>query len=125
MSKIKFSVCKWQGKMKIIRDFAGEYVIRRGIRWLFFECYVVIPLPILELCNPEKQTVTTEGRILTTESDEQDRLYICNRTRGFEISYHDCEIILKNGKISIYRHKEDVLEHIPFEDSTLNQTMNI
>lgn len=125
MNKIKFSVCKWQGKMKIIRDFAGEYVIRRGIRWLFFECYLVIPLPVLQLCNPQKQVVTTEGRILTTESDEQDRLYICNRTRGFEISYHNYEIILKNDKISIYKHKEDILEHIPFEDNILNQSMNI
>ena len=125
MNKIKFSVCKWQGRMKIIRDFAGEYIIRRGVRWLFFECYVTIPLPVLELCNPKAEFVTTEGKILTTESDEQDRMYICNRTRGFEISYHDCEIILKNGEIRIYRHKDDILEHIPFEDNTLNQNMNV
>lgn len=125
MNKIKFSICKWQGRMKIIRDFAGEYIIRRGVRWLFFECYVTIPLPVLELCKPQAELITTEGKILTTESDEQDRMYICNRTRGFEISYHDCEIILKNGEIRIYRHKDDILERIPFEDNTLNQNMNV
>lgn len=125
MNKLKISFCKWQAALKIINDYIGEYVCRKGIRWMFFEIYVIQYITPLQLCNPQHRFVTAEGNILTTESDEQDRMYICNRSRGFEISYHDYEITLKNGKICVYKHNENIIEHIPFEDTTLNQNLKI
>lgn len=123
MNKLKISFCPWQLKLRIFNEFAGEYIRKTGIRWLFFEIYVLRQMPFLQLCDPKHRFVTSEGDILTTESDEQDRLYVCNRTRGFEISYHGYEITLKNGKICIYRHGNDTLEHIHFEDTMLNQVI--
>lgn len=125
MSKIKMSICRWQGKMKIVNEFAGEYIRKVGLKWLFFEIYSLQQLPCLQLCDPQHKFVTSEGEVLTTESDEQDRMYICNRSRGFEISYHNYEMTLKNGEIHVYRHTDDTLEHIHFEDNTLNQNLKI
>lgn len=125
MNKLKLSFCRWQAALKIINEYAGEYICKKGIRWMFFEIYVIRQIPPLQLCDPQHRFVTAEGNILTTESDEQDRLYICNRSRGFEISYHDYEITLKNGKICVYRHGENSFERIPFEDTTLNQNLKI
>lgn len=123
--RIKFRICKWRWVPGIVKEYEAEYTRRRGIRILCFEIYSVTQVPCLQLCDPRHKFVTAEGMILTTESDEQDRMYICNRSRGFEISYHNYEITMKNGKISIYHNNVDILEHIPFEDNTLNQSMKI
>lgn len=125
MNKLRLDFCKWQSVPKLINEFLGEYICRKGIRWMFFELYIVRQLPPLMLCNPPHKFVTSEGIILTTESDEQDRLYICNRSRGFEISYQGYEITLKKGKISVYKNNSDVLEHVPFEETTLNQNIKL
>ncbi len=125
MNKLKISFCKWQAALKILNEHIGEYVCRKGIKWMFFEIYVIRQIPPLQLCDPQHRFVTAEGDILTTESDEQDRLYICNRSRGFEISYHNYEITLKNGKICVYRHGGNEFDHVPFEETTLNQNLKI
>lgn len=92
---------------------------------MFFEVYVITELPPLQLCDPAQKFVTSEGNIFTTESDEQDKMYISNRTRGFEISYHNYEITLKNGVVCVYRYNDDILERVPFEKDTVNQNLKI
>ena len=125
MNKLKISFCKWQPILKFFNEYISEYIYKKGIRCLFFEIYIIKQMSPLQLCNPQYKFITAKGNILTTESDEQDRLYICNRSRGFEISYHNYEIILKNGKICIYKHDENKFEHIPFEETIINQKIKL
>lgn len=124
-NKIKFKFCKWQNSPKLINDFLNEFTYRKGLRWLCFEIFIVTTMPSLSLCEPLRKYVTSGGLILTTESDEQDTIYICNRSRGFEITYQGCEIILKNGQISIYKNNDIISEHNHFEETVLNSRNNI
>lgn len=78
MNKLKIFFCKWQASLKIINERIGEYVCRKDIRRMFFEIYVIKQIPTLRLYNPPHKFVIAEGDILTTESNEQDYLYIYN-----------------------------------------------
>lgn len=108
---------------RIINTMFAEHIMKVGIEIFGFQLFCIIPYPYINLCEPVKKAVTSNGMVLVTESDEQDKLYITNRSRGFEISYHDYEIKLNNGKLCIYKYKGAVISDEVFEDTVLNEKL--
>jgi hypothetical protein len=123
--KIEFSR-QWTFVPHILNTVCGEFKKKKGINWLCFNIFVFCPLEHVNLREPVRKALTTDGMILVTESDEQDKLYITNRSTGFEISYHDFEIFLKDGVLSVYHFKDNLEIEDKFEDTeTLNLNINI
>ena len=114
---------KFRAFPQIINTMFAEQVMKVGLDIFGFQLFCLIPYNHINLCDPVKRAVTTNGMILVTESDEQDKLYITNRNRGFEISYHDYEIKLNNGNLCIYKYKGAVIGDEVFEDTILNEKL--
>ena len=109
--------------LKIVKGQFGEYVRRFGVEFLWFRLYFIAPYRHINLCYPSNKSVSTNGMVLVTESDEQDQMYVTNRNRGFEISYHGYEIKLYDGELRIYRYDEISPEDASHEDVTLNEKL--
>lgn len=118
---IKFETSKiWEWWPKIIRNCGDENTYKSIFAWLFFHiAYLNIRQPLVP-GEAYREKVTSAGLILTTESDEKDKVYIINRNRGFEMSYYNYEIVMKNGTLHVYKYDSDTIPEETFENTIVN-----